>query len=86
MKRTKGFLLLVLMLLGLFCLSGPSWAKAVCPEGVLVPPLRACQAALTDCFIVLPALNCTIWRAGTGAWCGRGGGGCAGCGSMRGAR
>lgn len=33
MKRTKGFLLLVLMLLGLFCLSGPSWAKAVCPEG-----------------------------------------------------
>lgn len=33
MKRTKGFLLLVLMLLGLFCLSGPSWAEAVCPEG-----------------------------------------------------
>lgn len=33
MKRTKGFLLLVLMLLGLFCLSGPSWAEAACPEG-----------------------------------------------------
>lgn len=32
MKRTKGFLLLVLMLLGLFCLSGPSWAEAACPE------------------------------------------------------
>ena len=33
MKRTKGFLLLVMMLLGLFCLSGPSWAEAACPEG-----------------------------------------------------
>ena len=32
MKRTKGFLLLVMMLLGLFCLSGPSWAEAACPE------------------------------------------------------
>lgn len=33
MKRTKGFLLLVMMLLGLFCLGGPSWAEAACPEG-----------------------------------------------------
>lgn len=33
MKRTKGFLLLVMMLLGLYCLSGPSWAEAACPEG-----------------------------------------------------
>lgn len=33
MKRSKGFLLLVMMLLGLFCLSNPSWAEAACPEG-----------------------------------------------------
>lgn len=33
MKRSKGFLLLAMMLLGLFCLSGPSWAEAACPEG-----------------------------------------------------
>lgn len=33
MKGSKGFLLLVMMLLGLFCLSSPSWAEAACPEG-----------------------------------------------------
>lgn len=33
MKRSKGFLLLVMMLLGLFCLSNPSWAETACPEG-----------------------------------------------------
>lgn len=35
MNRSKGFLLLAMMLLGLFCLSGPSWAEAACPEGEL---------------------------------------------------
>lgn len=35
MKRSKGFLLLVMMLLGLFCLSSPSWAEAACSEGEL---------------------------------------------------
>ena len=35
MKGSKGFLLLVMMLLGLFCLSSPSWAEAACPEGEL---------------------------------------------------
>lgn len=35
MKRSKGFLLLAMMLLGLFCLSSPSWAEAACPEGEL---------------------------------------------------
>ena len=33
MKRSKGFLLIVMILLGLFCLSSPSWAEAACPEG-----------------------------------------------------